>query len=119
MIDPSQLLFNPADPKVAAFAPSSRYFGLAILTLEDPDGTVHAYVARRVVPLPDDLAVSGEYVVSAGERADLIAFRTLGDAELFWRLCDGNRALHPREMEQAGRRLRVTLPEGFPGGRAE
>jgi hypothetical protein len=115
MIDPAQLLFNPADPKVAAFAPTSRYYGLAIAKYQAPDGSMHAYVSRRFVPQPEDLASVGRYVVSAGERADLIAAATLGDPELFWRLCDGNCALDPAEIEATGQRLRVTLPAGVPG----
>ena len=109
MIDPAQLVFNPSDPKASAFAPTSRYFGLVVLTREEADGTIQAYVSRRMVPAP----------VTERERADAVAFATLGDAEQFWRLCDGNRALHPREIEHAGVRVRVTLPEGMPGGREE
>jgi hypothetical protein len=119
MIDPAQMLFNPADPRVAAFAPSSRYNGLAIAKFTAPDGTIHAYVTRRVVPQPADLASAGSYVVSDHERTDLIATATMGDPELFWRLCDGNRALDPAELEVAGKRLRVTLPLGMPGGTGE
>ena len=39
------------------------------------------------------------------------ATRTLGDPEAFWRVCDANDALNPGELEQAGRRLRVPLPQ--------
>ena len=116
MIDPAQFLFNPADPRVIAFAPASRYAGLAIEKYTAPDGTIHAYVTRRIVPQPADLASVGSYVVSQDERSDLIATATMGDPELFWRLCDGNRALDPAELEVAGKRLQVTLPLGMPGG---
>jgi hypothetical protein len=119
MTDPAQLVFNPADPRIPVFAPSSRYFGLAILTWEDADGAVHAYVARRFVPPPEELASAGEYAVADGERADLVAAKVFGDPELFWRLCDGNRALRAEEVERTGRRLRVTLPVGMPAGRGE
>jgi hypothetical protein len=116
MTDPAQLLFNPADPKVAAFAPTSRYYAIPIAQYLAADASPHAYVTRRFVPQPEDLATAGDYVVSAGERADLIAAATLGDPELFWRLCDGNRALDAAELEVTGRRLRVTLAQGVPGG---
>jgi hypothetical protein len=119
MTDPAQLVFNPADPRVPVFAPTSRYFGLAILTYEEPDGIVHAYVARRFVPQPDLLASVGDYVVADGDRSDLVAAKVFGDAELFWRLCDGNRALRADEVERTGRRLRITLPAGVPAGRSE
>lgn len=117
MIDPAQLVFNPSDPRASAFAPTSRYFGLVVLKYETADGTIHAYVSRRFVPAPDQLAAAGSYVVTEGERADAITFATLGDPELFWRLCDGNRALQRSEIERPGRRLRITLAEGMPGDR--
>jgi hypothetical protein len=115
MTDPAQLLFNPVDPKVSSFASTSRYYAIPIAKYQ-ADGGFHTYVTRRVVPQPEDLASVGEFVVSARERADFIASATLGDPELFWRLCDGNRALDPAELEVTGRRLRVTLPQGVPGG---
>ena len=115
MIDPAQIVFNPADPRPAAFAPTSRYFGLPLLLRAAPDGTIHAYVSRRLVPAPERLAAAGSYVVTEKDRADTIAFAIFGDPELFWRLCDGNRALQPRDIERPARRLRVTLPEGIPG----
>jgi hypothetical protein len=115
MIDPAQFVFNPSDPRPSAFSPTSRYYGLGVLTREEADGTIHAYLSRRFVPAPERLAIVGSYVVSEKERADTIAFSVFGDPELFWRLCDGNRALHPHEVEIAGRRLRVTLAEGIPG----
>ena len=115
MIDPAQFVFNPSDPRPSAFSPTSRYYGLRVLTRQEADGTIHAYVARRFVPAPERLAAVGSYVVAEKDRADTIAFAVFGDPELFWRLCDGNRALDPREIEKAGRRLRVTLPEGIPG----
>jgi hypothetical protein len=40
----------------------------------------------------------------------------IGDPELFWRICDANRALRPEALtEEIGRRLRITMPEGIPG----
>ena len=115
MIDPAQIVFNPADPRPSAFSPTSRYYGLAVLTREGADGMIHAYISRRLVPPPERLASAGSYVVTEKDRVDTIAFTVFGDPELFWRLCDGNRALHPHEIERTGRRLRVTLPEGIPG----
>ena len=115
MIDPAQIVFNPADPRPSSFPPTSRYFGLRVVTREEADGTIHAYVSRRFVPAPERLAVAGSYVVTEKDRGDTIAFTVFGDPQLFWRLCDGNRALHPTEIEKARLRLRVTLPEGIPG----
>jgi hypothetical protein len=100
---------------MAAFPASSRYYGLETAKIEI-DGEIHIYVRRRIVPPPEAFAVLGVHTVVAGERLDHIAARELGDPEIFWRLCDANRALRPEELtETLGRRLLITLPEGVPG----
>jgi hypothetical protein len=98
------------------FGPGSRYFGLATMKRTLPNGDEIVFVRRRLVPPPERFELLQEHIVSHGERLDHIAFEHLADAELFWRLCDANRALRPEELtEMAGRRLRITLPEGIPG----
>jgi hypothetical protein len=100
---------------VAAFGPSSRYAGLEIARIEIAGQTVR-YVRRRFLPQPESLAVIAEHTVRQDERLDHIAARYLGDPELFWRICDANRAGRPDELtEKTGRRLAITLPEGIPG----
>ena len=52
-----------------------------------------------------------------GDRVDTIAAQHIGDPEQFWRVCDGNGVLQPSEVtEVVGRRVRIPLPEGMPGG---
>lgn len=97
------------------FPPTSRYHGLAMLIKEDADGKKIGYLQRRFVPHPERFDVLQEHVVTQSERLDNITAHYLIDPELFWRLCDANRALHPRELEELGRRLLITLPEGIPG----
>lgn len=100
---------------IAAFAPNSRYAGLEIVKIEI-DGETWSYVRRRFLPQPENLAVAGEHAAVQGERLDHIAARYVGDPELFWRVCDGNRILRPEELtETIGRRIVITLPEGVPG----
>ena len=102
------------------FGPSSRYFGLGTVTRTLPDGDEVIFVRRRVVPPPERFDLLHVHTVRHGERLDHIAFEHLGDAELFWRLCDANRALRPEDLtEVPGRRLRITLPEGIPGNGSE
>lgn len=117
MVDPNlafqQLLQLGASASL--LPPSSRYYGLGTLIKEDADGRKHAYLQRRFVPPPENFALLQEHRVSQGERLDNITALYLGDPEQFWRLCDANRALHPLELEQQGRVLRITLPEGIPG----
>jgi hypothetical protein len=100
---------------ISPFGPTSRYAGIEIARIEI-GGETYAYVRRRFVPLPERLAVVGEHVVVQGERLDHIAARFIGDPLLFWRICDGNRAMRPEELtETIGRRLAITLPQGVPG----
>ena len=117
MIDPNlaiqQLLQLGAT--ASALKPSSRYYGLPVLVKETPQGHKTVYFQRRFVPQPERFDVLHEHLVSQGERLDNIAAQYLGDPELFWRLCDANRALQPVELEQPGRRVNITLPEGIPG----
>ena len=50
------------------------------------------------------------HLVADGDRLDLLAHRYLGDPELFWRICDANRALRPEELtREAGRVLGIPL----------
>jgi hypothetical protein len=96
------------------FAPTSRYAATDTAMLE-VDGKEVMYLKRRFVPSPDRFAGLQEHVVTRGERLDVIAHTYLGDAELFWRLCDANGAMRPDELTATiGRRLRITLPEGIP-----
>lgn len=100
---------------IVVFGPSSRYANIATAKIEI-GGQIIVYVRRRFCPHPETLAVVGAHTVTQGERLDHIAARYLGDPELFWRICDGNRAMRPEELtETIGRSLVITLPEGVPG----
>jgi len=98
------------------FSLTSRYYGIATVTLETADGRKITFVRRRFVPPPERFELLLEHVVSEGERLDNITAEYLGDPEQFWRVCDANGALRPEELvETVGRRIRITLPEGIPG----
>jgi hypothetical protein len=99
---------------IVVFGPSSRYAGLPIARAVF-DGREVVYVTRRFVPPPEVLSVIGEHTVAQGERLDHVAARHLGDPELFWRICDANRAMRPEDLMTPGRRLAIALPEGVPG----
>lgn len=98
-----------------SFPPTSRYYGLPTQALEGPGGRATVYLARRFAPLPERFATLQTHAVTQGERLDALTARFLGDPEAFWRLCDANGALRPEELEEMGRSLRITLPEGVPG----
>lgn len=95
-----------------SFPPNSRYRGVPVATLERPGAPPIAYLRRRFVPQPEASALLVEHLVTEDERLDTITARYLADPELFWRLCDANRALHPDELTaEPGRWLSVPLPQ--------
>jgi hypothetical protein len=104
-------------PSVAMtqFPITSRYNGIATVTLQTPDGKTIIYLTRRFVPSPDRFALLQLHTVTQAERLDNIAAQFLGDPTAFWRICDANNAMRPDELtETLGRQLRITLPEGIP-----
>jgi len=115
MNDPLQDLIAALKP--TNLPPNSRYASLQTATLETPDGCVTLYLRRRFVPPADHFAEIQQYIVSQGERIDQLAAKLIGDPEKFWQLCDANNAMTSDDLtETPGRSLRVTLPEGIPGG---
>jgi len=98
-----------------SFSPTSRYYAIQAATYESGDGTVIRYVQRRFIPSPERFVVIQEHAVTEGDRLDNVTAHYLGDPEQFWRICDANAAMRPAELEEIGRRIRITLPEGIPG----
>lgn len=89
----------------------SRYASTPIATLRTPTGRTISYVRRRFLPRGADLPLLAEVSVQEAERIDGFAYRTLGDPQAYWRICDANDAMNPAELvEDAGRRLRVPVP---------
>ena len=100
------------------FPANSRYVDIATTKLVLPDGTEITYLTRRFVPPPERFALLQRYQVTEGDRLDNLAARFLGDPEQFWRICDANGAMRPDALtEEPGRILRITLPDGIPGGK--
>jgi hypothetical protein len=111
-----QAMLQPGGLKTSLFPPTSRYHGVETVIVEGNDGRPVIHLRRRFVPGPERFALLQEHEVTAGERLDNITGHYLGDPEQFWRICDANRAMRPEELTAtAGRRLRITLPEGIPG----
>jgi hypothetical protein len=96
------------------FEPTSRYANIPTAKWTAPDGRIIAYKRRRFLPPPQSLTLLVEVTVAQGERLDLIAARTLGDPEQFWRICDASGAMNPAELTaEPGRTLRVPAPQAF------
>jgi hypothetical protein len=77
------------------FSASSRYATLPVLKYQAPGGATVAYVSRRFLPQAQTLPLLTEAAVAQQDRLDLIAYRTLGQAELSWAVCDANDAMDP------------------------
>ncbi len=94
------------------FEHTSRYYSLPVVTVELPGGRTVSYVSRRFLPQGRALPLLAEVTVAQDERIDLIAHRTLGDPEAYWRVCDANDAMDPTELTgEPGRPLRVPMPQ--------
>jgi hypothetical protein len=114
MIDPLQALMQVGVSPVSLIPAGSRYSGVGTTTLETVGGETVIYLRRRFVPQPERFSLLRWHTVTQGDRLDNVTAQYLGDPEQFWRVCDANRALRPDElMEEIGRRLRITLPEGL------
>jgi hypothetical protein len=94
------------------FEPTSRYYSLGNRVYSDPGGQPIVYRERRFPPQASGQPLLVEVKVGPVDRLDLIAWRTLGNPELFWRVCDANDALNPIDAVQPGATLRVARP--FP-----
>lgn len=117
MSDPIQNLLGMGAIKTNPFPTSSRYANVQVATLQTKDGNLTVFLRRRFVPQAEKFALLQEYTVTQGDRIDNLAARLIGDPEQFWQLCDSNGAMQPEELTATpGRKLRVTLPEGIPGG---
>jgi hypothetical protein len=116
-MDPVQAFMQANALATPLFPPTSRYYGIATAQLTAPDGTVITYLKRRFVPPPENFSTLAEHLVVSGDRLDNLAARYLGDPQQYWRICDANAAMSPTELtETVGNYLRITLPEGIPGG---
>jgi len=100
-----------------AFAPGSRYYGIASSQLVQADGRTIVYVQRRFLPQPDNFTPLHTVRVVAGDRLDNLAAQHLGDPQQAWRLCDANGAMAPEALvATVGAQLMIALPEGVQAG---
>ncbi len=115
-MDPIQSFLQSNALTPPAFAPSSRYYGIATVKMTQSDGRTVVYVQRRFLPPTENFAPLQVITISAQVRLDNIAARYVGDSQQFWRLCDANGAMQPEALvNNVGAMLTITLPEGVPG----
>jgi hypothetical protein len=92
------------------FARGSRYESVGDAVHVDAGGREIAYKRLRMLPAPRGVQA---HTVADGDRLDLVAFRYLGDPELFWRICDANLAMRPEELTAVpGSRVLLPLLQG-------
>jgi hypothetical protein len=94
------------------FDQNSRYYKIETVTLTDATGRQLAYKRRRFLPRAEDLQTLTEVTVVQADRLDLIAVRTLGDPEQFWRICDASDAMNPPDLTAIpGKSVRIPIPQ--------
>jgi hypothetical protein len=95
------------------FDAASRYSDARVGTaVHDLRGQKVRHKLRRPMPHFSNVKSDTEIVVQTKDRLDLIAARTLGNPELFWRICDANTAMNPFDLAaRSGARLRIPNPE--------
>jgi hypothetical protein len=115
-MDPVQNFLQSNALEPPAFAPTSRYYGIATAQLTLADGRTAVFVQRRFLPPTENFAPLQSITIAAGDRLDNIAASYIGDPQQFWRLCDANGAMQPEALvAHVGAMLTITLPEGVPG----
>jgi hypothetical protein len=92
------------------FFRGSRYENVGTDSITDAQGRVVRFKKVRFIPeAPAQLGL----MVGQGERLDQIAQRVYQDPELFWRICDANRATWPDDLvAEPGRILLIPPSEG-------
>jgi nucleoid-associated protein YgaU len=94
------------------FEPNSRYYSLEETQYTTSDGRKIAYKRRRFLPQGRTMPLLVEVTMTQGDRLDLIAHRTLGDSQQFWRICDANNAMKPADLTaELNQIIRVPLPQ--------
>lgn len=83
----------------------SRY-AACVLYIDGDQEFIGARQRIDTTPRPDDLF----HAVAEGDRIDLIAYRYLGRAELWWVICDYNEMFFPLDLE-SGKVLRLPSAE--------
>lgn len=97
--------------------PSSRYYGNAVEQMTMPDGTVIAYLSRRIIPQADIYLQTQNYSVVIGDRLDTLAARYVSDPILFWMIADANTAFDPDDVTaEPGKVIQIPLVSGIPAG---
>lgn len=107
--DPVQLLIEAGAIPASPFGALSRYHGVALARYQrGPNDPGVRYLLRRFIPPRGELVAVTEHIVESGERPELLAARTLGDAELYFQIADANAVTDPFELtDTVGQRVLI------------
>ena len=95
----------------APFPPTSRYYGLPVVSRTLDDGTVEVYLARRILPEPGRHVPIEHRRLGGAERPDTLAYDAYGDPALWWRIIDASGEADPAALTGAeGRLVIIPLP---------
>lgn len=98
-----------SEDKISA---TSRYYTIEQTTYDTADNRTIAYLKRRFIPLEGGIQI-GSHMVVEGDRPDMVSAATIGDPEQYWRFCDYNRIMHPRDLTaRIGSKIRISFPGG-------
>ena len=115
MTDPIKAFLQSSGLEQPNFAGNSRYVNNDTAEWTKADGRTVRFVTRRFIPKAENFALLQEHEIQEQDRIDNIAAQYFADPQLYWRICDANNVMDPNELtESAGRRIRITLPEGIP-----
>lgn len=92
------------------FERGSRYEAVAEAIHVEADGTRIRYKVLRIVPVA---AAAGLFTARQDERLDRVAYATMRDARLWWRIADAGLALDPDELvAEPGTPIAIPGPGG-------
>lgn len=102
---------------VRRFPANSRYHTIGTLEYTLTDGDTAVYLKRRFVPAPETMTPIRDHRILGGDRLDKLAAEFYGDPELFWQICDANRAMQPQDLTATvGVPITIALATGLAGG---
>lgn len=91
------------------FDQSSRYEKCENAKLQTKDEKIISYKKRRFLPQSEKMQIQYTVSVVAKDRLDNISAKIISDPHQFWRICDANNAMHPKELVSTpGRILKIT-----------
>lgn len=91
------------------FSNTSRYHGIETAKYIAPNGRQIVYLQRRFLPIAQPTILS-VYTVTEGDRLDNITAHYLDDPQQFWRLCDANNPMHPKDLTSIiGQQISIPL----------